>query len=68
MKSMTSFEFALTPILIGGAPESANLCTLFKRWDNLRFSGQPIPQSDILEVLDALGNFITNVKKAEKKS
>ena len=62
-------EFLTLPASIN--TEKEFLCSLFRRWDNLRFSGMPIIKENMLELLDELATFLTelnNQKPGEKGS
>ncbi|MCL2480044.1 MAG: hypothetical protein FWF22_11100 [Treponema sp.] len=64
--ALTPNEFSLLPVEIPGTPGADYFPALFGRWDNLRFSGQPIGHSDVIGILDELGLYFTGLKKAEK--
>jgi len=43
------------------------LCSLFKSWDTLRFSGRIIEMSDLLHAMSETDRFITALDKAERE-
>ena len=59
-------EFLDLPVVVPGSPGPDYLCSLFRRWDWLRFSGEPMAWDDVSGILDELGSFLAYNKKAEK--
>jgi hypothetical protein len=60
---LSPVEFLDFPVL----PDGDFLCSLFRRFDRLRFSGTPAARMEVLEILDELGSFLLNIKNAEKR-
>ena len=52
--AFTPFEFTAMSFTIPGVSDSGFFYSLFRRWDELRFSGQYIMRDDIREITDEL--------------
>ena len=63
---LSPYEFSSLSVAIPGVCEPDFFYLLFKRWDKLRFSGLPIKQEDIIEIIDKLELFFLSFIKAEK--
>ncbi|MCL2834414.1 MAG: hypothetical protein FWD78_14680 [Treponema sp.] len=58
---LTPFEFTMLPADFAGLPESGGLCAFFRRWDNLRFSGNPAGRADVSGICDELSDFFISM-------
>jgi len=67
-KVLTPMEFLDLPVLVPGGPGPDRLSALFRRWDQLRFSGENMAQGDVLTILDELGSFLLSLTNEEKAS
>ena len=68
--SLSAVEFLELPL---GFPDSGNfswqddLCSIFRNWDILRFSGMDIKMTDMMQALTETGKFIMALDKAERE-
>jgi len=65
---LTPPEFLDLSVQIPGSPEPDYLYNLFRRWDNIRFSGTSMAQGEVFEVLDELGSFLIRLNDGVKAS
>ena len=63
---LTPVEFSELGIEIPGNVEPDFLGKLFRHWDYLRFSGQPLLYVDVLGILDELGIFFSRAGSGER--
>ena len=61
-------EFSVYAVAVPGVAGPDFFFRLFRQWDNLRFSGQPISKNEVLHILDELGIFFNNINNNNQKS
>jgi len=59
-------EFVLYGISIPDAADAGSFSGLFRRWDNLRFCGAPLPGADVCGILDELAVIFGKINAAGK--